>query len=81
MADDWTITIKQLRALYALDERGDKGLRTGARNTNASITYATAEALERRELVTITVDGGAYLVHVTDAGRAYAEKMRQQGVR
>lgn len=78
---DWTISKHQLRALYALDERGDKGMPTGSKNTNAALTYSTAEALERRELAKITVDGGAYRVLVTDAGREFAARMRELGRR
>lgn len=78
---EWTITAKLLRSLYALDVQGDKGMPTGSRNTNAAITYASAEALERRELATISVDGGDYRVHVTEKGHEFAERMRAQGRR
>lgn len=78
---EWTITAKLLRTLYALDARGDKGMPTGSKNTNAAITYASAEALERRELAKITVDGGDYWVHVTEAGHEFAQRMYAQGRR
>lgn len=81
MTEQWTITAQMLRTLYALDARGEKGMPTGSRNTNAAITYATAEALERRLLAKIAVDGGDYWVHVTDAGHEFAERMRAQGRR
>lgn len=79
MAEEWTISVKQLRALYALDDRGSKGMFTAGKTTAAKITYQTAEALESRGLATITVDGGEYHVFVTDKGHEYAAQMRRQG--
>lgn len=78
---EWTISAKQLRSLYALDELVDKGMPTGGSNTNSAITYGTADALERRGLARITVDAGSYRVFVTPAGREYAAKMRAAGRR
>lgn len=73
MTDEWTITLKQLNSLRALVRAGR--LRTGGKNTGQSITYGTAEALERRGLVEITVDHGDYLVLPTDAGRALVQRL------
>lgn len=79
--EEWTINGRQLRCLYAIAASGSKGLPTAGKNTNAAVTYATAEALERRELVRISVVDGDYRVHATEAGEQYAAKMWAQGRR
>lgn len=79
MADDWTISAQQLRCLYVLVARGEKGVPTGARNTNGALTYATAEALERRGLAVISVEGGDYRVRSTEKGDQFAAQMKARG--
>lgn len=79
MSEEWTVSIAQLRSLYVLVARGDKGTPTGARNTNSAVTYATAEALEARGLARIAVEVGDYRIYPTERGEQYAAQMKAQG--
>ncbi len=79
MTDEWTITRKQLESLRAVVRI--ERMRTGAKNTQQTMTYGTAEALERRGLVAITVEHGAYLITATAAGRDLVKRLEPKETR